>query len=65
MCIFGTPKMKTIDAPKRENVVNSDQDAAAAAAENEKKRNGFLSTIATSGTGLMDAANIKKVHTGV
>lgn len=64
MC-FAQPKMKTIDTPKRENVVDSEQDVAAFAAEQEKKRKGYASTVKTSGVGLMDAASLKKAQLGV
>ena len=64
MC-FAQPSMKTIDTPKRENVVENNQDVAAQAAEQEKKRQGYLSTVKTSGMGLMDAATIKKAQLGV
>ena len=64
MC-FSQPKMQTIDTPKRENVVDDKQDTMAATAEAEKKRQGFLTTVKTSGMGLMDAATIKKAQLGV
>ena len=64
MCLFNPPKMKTIEPPLRENVVDSKTDAAAIQAEFEKRRKGYQSTVATSGGGLFDAAPIKKVTLG-
>ena len=66
MCLFKPPKVetKTIEQPIRENVVDTKTDSAAAIAESEKKRKGFQSTVATTGSGLFDPAPIKKVTLG-
>ena len=64
MCLFNPPKMKIVEPPRRENVVDSKTDAAAIQAESEKRRKGYQSTVATSGSGLFDAAPVKKVTLG-
>ena len=63
MCFFSAPKIQTPDTPKKENVTST-EDMSAITAEQEKRRKGYSSTIATSGSGLMDPAMIKKVTLG-
>ena len=66
MCLFNPPKpeTKTTAPPVRENVIDNKTDTVALQAEQEKKRKGYQSTVATSGSGLMDPATIKKVTLG-
>ena len=63
MCLFNPPKMEKVEMPARKDVVTN-EDMAAVSAEQEKRRRGYQSTIATSGGGLFDAAPIKKVTLG-
>ena len=66
MCLFDQPKpqTKTTEPPVRENIVDSKTDTVSLQAEQEKKRKGYQSTIATSGSGLFDVAPVKKVTLG-
>jgi hypothetical protein len=65
MCFISTPKPKAqpVVQPVRQEVV-SNEDTSAIAAAAEKKRRGYSSTIATSGSGLVDPATVKKVTLG-
>lgn len=63
MCLMSTPKQKEVAQPVRQEVVSS-EDTSAIAAAAEKKKKGYSSTIATSGTGLVDPATVKKVTLG-
>ena len=65
MCFVQMPEMKKPDpAPTRENVITNPNETASAQAEMEKKRKGFSSTVATTGGGLLEPAQIKKVTLG-
>ena len=66
MCLFPTPSVpaaQKVDTPARKDVISS-EDTTAATAARESKRKGYASTVATSGSGLFDAAPIKKVTLG-
>ena len=63
MCLFSAPDVKQVQTPARKEVV-SNEDPTAQTTANEKKRKGYSSTIATSGSGLIDPAAIKKVTLG-
>lgn len=63
MCIFKKPKVaSTPEAVSKEAV--STEDASATQNLEEKKRKGFSSTIATSGLGVTNQANVKKTQLG-
>mgnify|MGYP001583249920 CR=1 FL=1 len=63
MCLFTPPKAKEVQAPTRLETI-SKEDPTAMTSAIEKKRKGYSSTIATSGSGLVDSAMIKKVALG-
>ena len=66
MCLFSAPKVETKETPAQptREAVTSQEDPSRIIAEQEKKRKGFQSTIATSGSGLFEQAPIKKVTLG-
>lgn len=63
MCLFKTPKVAKQEQPTKEVAV-SNEDAINTQLEQEKKRRGFASTIATSGQGVTGQANVKKTQLG-
>lgn len=64
MCIFKKPDVaKPPEEPTKEVAVSS-EDATNSQLENEKRRRGFSSTIATSGLGVTGAAPTKKTQLG-
>jgi hypothetical protein len=63
MCFFKPKAPKVPDMPKTETI-DTTSTAITAEAEKAKRRKGFTSTIATSGLGVADQANIRKKYTG-
>jgi len=66
MCLFNTPSIpapQKVDMPARKDVISS-EDTTATTAAREAKRKGYASTVATSGSGLVDTPVIKKVTLG-
>jgi hypothetical protein len=63
MCgaLFKTPKVKEVAMPTKEEAVSKEDSTVT---EQQKKRKGFTSTIATSGMGVTDAAPTKKTQLG-
>lgn len=66
MCsLFKSPDIKPTPVSTVTKADNtSAEDTAATALEQQKKRQGFQSTIATSGAGVTDAANVAKTQLG-
>lgn len=67
MCLFDKPSPPSppstpVQPTKKEVISTEDTTAQTAAAQ--KRRKGYSSTIATSGSGLVDTATIKKVTLG-
>jgi len=63
MCFSSPPTPQAVQQPTRKETIST-EDTTAQTAALEKRRKGYTSTIATSGSGLMDSAMIKKVTLG-
>ncbi len=62
MCIFPSAHIDTSSVSKEETV--TDENSAAAVLEKDKNRKGYQSTIATSGMGISEKANVLKKQLG-
>lgn len=65
MCtsLFKKPKIEEPTMPTKSETI-SDEDAITVANEEQKKRRGYSTTIATSGSGVTDPAITKKTQLG-